>query len=417
MASLGDKTLDGKKALVLSAIFMISITQLFQTSINNFAQMIEIWIYAGIIFCLWKRKALPAAILFGLSIYTHFATPLFFGIFLLLAIKFDGENRGVYSKTLIAGVLIGLFWILRLLIYADWIQPNYLMSEHYYIGMWFWRFGVEGFSFFILLMFLALFFLLNKKIFKSFFSDRLNKLLLLYSIAFIPAFYYPERAIAYVSLPLILFAAQIFVKHFKKALAPALISTIIAVVALKIFSVYPVGSIFYYAPGVIFFIVLFSTALIISYTCIAMNFHKKFSSKAFFVIFTAILFFNPVAYGIIYPITSGFYSADTLMQVPEEADAAVSWLAEKNPGAIVLSTDTRLNCLGIAHGLKTTSMVVMEFGKKGMDYNHTKYATHLILYAPIEGEDQALDWNGEAIKIYDISKMKNFQSKAYNPYG
>ncbi len=412
--------LKDKKIIILSTILLLTTTQLFDMAINNFAQMIEMCFYLGIIYFLWKKSFLPTAILFILAIYTHFATPLFFALFLILLIIFDKTEWKLYFKTFFVGLTIGSFWLVRYLFYFDWIQPNYLMAERQVFGVWIWRLSIEGFSFFILILFLVMFFAMNKEIFKKFFSKRLNKLLLLYTIAFIPAFYYPERAITYVCFPIIIFCVQIFVKYFKKSLLPILIASILGVAWLKIFSLKPFGSVFFYVPGTLFFVFLTILILSLIFVLIYINKNKKLEaiiSKIFFTIFILLLFFNPASYGIIDPINSWFYSLNVKMQIPEEANEGFAWLAENYPTAITLSPDTRMNCLGIHHGLKTTSIVVMEFGKKGMNYPHEKYVTHLTMYREIEGEEQAIVWQKGFVYFYDVSKMKNFDPKLFNPYG
>ncbi len=391
-----------KKTILISLIFLLSITQLFVISINNFAQILEMLFFIGIIFLIYKKNFFPATILFGLTFYTHFITPFLFGIFLIFGAFFDKSEKKLYLKIFFGGLLIGVFWIFRYLVFFDWIQPNLTMDEHITFLSWFWRFGVEGFSFFILTLFLIFFFILNKSLIKSFFSKRLNKILLLYVIAFLPGFFYPERAIAYICFPIIVFCAQIFVKHFKESLLPAMLSVFVAVLSLYLFIQNPTGLVFYYVSGASIFIFLFALFLAVFFILITLNFYQKICSKVFFVLFVVFLFFNPAVYGVVLPFQSVLQPLDVTLQIPEEANNACLWVAKNYPGAIIASNDNRISVLCIRHGLKTTNYVVMEFAKKANNYSHEDYITHFIGYEDLN-KCERLVWKEGLIFIYDYN--------------
>lgn len=397
------KEYENKKIIILSIVFLFTIMQLFVASINNFAQVLEIIFFLSIIYFIYKKKFLPASILFGLTFYIHFATPIFFALFILLVAIFDKKQSKNYFKTLIAGFLIGFPWLFRFVIFSDWIQPNLLMKEHTSFFYWFWRFGVEGFSFVVLLLFIIFFFLMNKQLVTSFFSKPLNKLLALYTLAFIPGFFYPERVIGYICFPIVIFSAQLFVRYFEKSLFPALLSGFVSVLLLKMFMDPSAGLVLVETQGALILIYLCLFLLLIVFFIFYHGIKKGLFSKLFFILFIVLLCFNPAVYGVVLPFESMLVPLDVSMQLPAETAEACAWIKNNYPNAIIVSTDNRISALCISYGLKTTNYMVMEFAKKGNDYPHEKYATHLISYSSSEASAKLL-WNNEIVFVHSYVK-------------
>lgn len=223
--------------------------------------------------------------------------------------------------------MIGLIWLHRYAIYPEYIHPNLQMPQH--TDPFDWLFGVVVMEsgFFFEFFILIILFILAK------FNPLKNRMLifpLTLFLGYLPNFYYPERAIAYVAVPLALVFGYKIVNSNADDLRKSLLYFIPLLILFILF--------FLFKPSLIKPLNLYSLVCILFIFAIFIIYNGLFKGRYLsFILIFLIIFTHLYSPGIILP----FLSLGKFTPFPDprpediESYAACKWLSENHPEAIV----------------------------------------------------------------------------------
>ncbi len=354
-----------RKLTAIAGISFVAINQAFLMSINSLSQILELLLYIAIFILVYKKKYTWAIIPFGLSFWTHFITPFFFGAGLFIYGLYKKDERREIFRLVFAGLLIGSLWTARYAIFHDWMHPNLYMTEHTNFEGWFRAAGIEGFPFPVMFTVILAGFFLSKNLFRKVLDNRLMALLLATSIGMIPAWYYPERAVTYVAFATCIIFAYIILKtdieKFKKICLLLIIPLLIVYSRAR-------NS------------VLLLTFLILYAAFAAYILFSKIPEKKYLVIILFLLLFtSPATYQLAVPFISWgtYYHLGEKAYLPVAEYEACKFLSAYDPEAIVTTLGFRTSAACNYFGLRSADTVVCEFSTDGED-RHPENANYFI---------------------------------------
>ncbi len=365
-----------REITLLSAVILLGFVQAYVNSINSLSQILEILFIYLLIYFIYKKKFYTTPIILGTMFFTHFFTP-FLSFLGIIGCGIFSENKSVRKKLLlgaIIGLAIGCIWLIRYYLFSGFVHMNNHMPEHFILNEFFvWRFVIEGPTFLIVLItFLVLYFTSNKKIKSEIIDNKLNQLLIIFSIAFIPAFIYPERAVTYVAPFISILCAQLILKA--KISQLKIVSLFLTIPLFIVIIYYILGpKVFTYEYSLLSYITIF---LFISVLLIMFSTRIKLTKSVFLVVFVLLLFTYTDTNTVV-PFFS-WYSPSIINEKanPYGMDAA-DWIVEHCPDAIVATNNYKLDGYLVYKKIKTTGYVVIEFSKRGA-VTETAGATHFI---------------------------------------
>ena len=343
-----------KKLSVLTLILFLSVNQAFINSLNSLSQYTEIFLLILIVFLIYKKRYNLAIFPFALMFWTHFFTPFCFGTGLFLYALYKKEERKQIFKTLIFGFLLGLPWLSRYLVYHDWVSPNIYMQEHFISREFFVRLWIESFSFMVILGMVILAVILEKKLLKKIVENRFTLLLSFIILSTLPIFYYPERAVTYVSPFLFPLSAFLFLNLSLDKLKK---SSLIILPYLFFVVLFVFGPVPWIGP----FHASFTTIALTLGAFLVWAYYKLNKKILFALILFLLIFFNPAGKGMPLP----FYSwlEVHLNNLSPDAFEACQWLKQFDPNAIVATNSAEVMGACSCFDLKTSEAVVVEFVK------------------------------------------------------
>lgn len=404
-----------REVTLLSAVILLAFVQSYVNSVNSLSQIMEILLIYLLIYFIYKKKFYTIPIILGTMFFTHFFTP-FLSFLGIIGCGIFSEDKSVRKKLFlgaILGLFIGCIWLIRYYLFSGYIHMNTHMPEHFILNSYFiWRFVIEGPTFLIVLITIfVLYFTSNKKVRKEVTSNKLNQILIVFLIAFIPAFIYPERAVTYVAPFISIICAQLILKS--KVYQLKIVSLFLSIPLFIVIIYYIMGpKIFTTEYSMFSYIIIF----LFIFVLIAMFSNKIKITKGIFLVIFVLLLFTYTDTNTVVPFLSWYSPAVIDEKANLYALDAVDWIAENNPDAIVATDCYKTAGYLVYKRIKTPTYVVMEFSKTGA-LTQTAMATHFIsvynsgpsnsIYIDFFGDEKyKLVWQKNGIKIFEKTTEK-----------